>query len=113
MFKFVVRVYLHRDQQHHRCWPFIFCSSRESHVQHAVATPPPRQTLLIVHIARPPDAFSPLMSEWNAMLTYWLRTLIAVAPPGPAVPNFPLYECTKEVSGGLAQGDRSTTTMRT
>ena len=61
--------------------------------------------MLTVHIARPPDEFLPLMSEWNAMFTNLFSTLMTVAPPGPAVPNFPLYR--REVSWyyGLGKDD--------
>ena len=82
---------------------------RAEHTQHAFATPFPRQTLLIVHIARPPDASLPLMSEWNAMFTYLLSTLIAVAPPGPAVPNLPLNWGTRK---GLRSAHASSYDLR-
>ena len=56
-----------------------------------MATPSLRQMLLIVHIERPaPDAFLPLMSEWNAMFTYLSWMFSTVVLPGPAVPKSPL-----------------------
>ena len=78
---------LHRDQ--HRCWLFFPSRGDSCHFQHEVglATPSLRQMLLIVHIERPaPDAFLPLMSEWNAMFTYLSWMFSTVVLPGPAVP---------------------------
>ena len=63
---------------------------REAGAQHALTTPFLKQRWLIDHIARPFLEDWPLMSEWNTMLMYLFATLIAVAPPGPAVPKLPL-----------------------